>query len=254
MSLHLARRIRAFRTYSLFCRSLWDSVKYDFLKHTDISVEVKIRIKQLGGKVVVCRSRSTDHLVVRDTFLRQFHLPHIELPERPVILDLGSNIGLTVAHYACLYPGARIYGCEMDLENYNLALKNTSSWKEQITLVNAAVWTKKGIVNYGGKDQQSYRIVEEETSQKQAMAVSIESIMSENRINKIDFVKMDIEGAEQHVLRSSLCWAMRVNSMKVEVHNKSCLDEEIALLEEAGFKCWEDHRHWSTILAVREMI
>lgn len=57
-------------------------------------------------------------------FHDQYHLAPGRLPDRPVILDLGSNIGCTIVHYKYLYGGSRIIGVEMDEGNYELAKRN----------------------------------------------------------------------------------------------------------------------------------
>jgi FkbM family methyltransferase len=36
--------------------------------------------------------------------------------------------------------------------------------------------------------------------------------------DRVDFVKMDIEGAEREVLRRNTRWTLRVHSIKVEAH------------------------------------
>lgn len=87
--------------------------------------EVALYIKTAGREPIFCRNNNDDYDVLHATFFEQYHFPPINLPKHAVILDLGSNIGLTVRHLKCHYPGAIIIGVELDHENFLLAQKNT---------------------------------------------------------------------------------------------------------------------------------
>jgi tRNA1(Val) A37 N6-methylase TrmN6 len=50
-----------------------------------------------------------------------------KISTNPVFLDLGSNIGLTIAHMKQIYPTSKIVGYEMNKENYILAKENTNA-------------------------------------------------------------------------------------------------------------------------------
>src|SRR6187549_3889801 len=89
------------------------------------------------------RSRTQDINVYEDTFIKMYHVPpHIIEPQN--ILDLGSNIGMTVAHYEMLWPKAEIFGLEMDRENVALSYKNTL----HSVIGHGAVSTKTGYRYY----------------------------------------------------------------------------------------------------------
>ena len=83
-----------------------------------------IRVRELNNHPVYCRPNTTDVNVFDDTFFGRYHLPPRELGPIRTILDLGSNIGLTVMHYAVLFPEARILGIEMDHDNYEICQRN----------------------------------------------------------------------------------------------------------------------------------
>jgi len=94
---------------------------------------VRVHPRVLGHPVWV-RIGTTDYQTLRNTVVSQYHLPlqplavdSLQLGAKPVILDLGANAGYTVAHFAAVYPTARIVGVEMDAENVRLAQRNTAS-------------------------------------------------------------------------------------------------------------------------------
>src|SRR5437868_5198647 len=65
---------------------------------------VSINIKTAGKTPVFCRNNNSDHFVVHCTFFELYHLPPKKLKPNAIILDLGTNIGLTIRHLKYLYP------------------------------------------------------------------------------------------------------------------------------------------------------
>src|SRR3954452_929666 len=111
---------------------------------------VALRVRPLGGETVWIRPGTSDASVLRDTFFDRYHVPPGGL--RPVrsILDLGSNIGLTVADLAVRFPDARVLGVELDRSNAALAARNIAPWRDRAEVLHAAVWTSSGEVAYAG--------------------------------------------------------------------------------------------------------
>ena len=152
------------------------------------------------------------------------------------IFDLGANVGYTAAHFASLYPSARVIAVEMDAQNADLAARNTSAWADRVSVLHAAVWSGDGYATYGGDIEDGYAV----------------SIMDEFGADRVDYLKMDIEGAESEVLlATSPDWLRRVDSIKIEIHNGDDMAKYISAMESAGFQCWKDDRHWSCIAAAR---
>ena len=220
---------------------------------------VPIRLRPLEGARVLLRPGTSDAAVVRNAFASGYHLPPdgARLSADPRILDLGSNVGLTVAHFAVLYPTARILGVEMDADNAELAQANTERWRDRCQILNAAAWHSDGEVQYQrtAGEEQGCQIVDDGHSgtARAIRAISMDSLVAEHAGDAvIDYVKMDIEGAEQRVLRINTSWAERVRSIKVELHDRAysfdpCRDD----LEALGFRTRADDRHWATVIAVR---
>ena len=111
-----------------------------------------LRIKGIKYKVFIRRNSNTDKIVLKYVFHKkygQFHLPPstLKLPEDCTIVDLGSNIGLTVAHYKNKFPSSKVIGYEMDKDNFNLAKINCKNYKN-VFLNNEAVWIHAGTITY----------------------------------------------------------------------------------------------------------
>ncbi len=215
------------------------------------SAPVRVNIRQLNNAEVKLRPATTDARTTFATFWHQFHLPPRELtmPKRPIILDLGANNGLTVAHFASLYPTAHIVGVELDKRNVSIARSNVAMWSDRCKIIHAGVWCEDGEVAYiyseGSED--GLAISEghlQEGHMETVRACSMATILKEmSDPDIIDYVKMDIEGAEREVLSKDASWLSRVRCIKVELHGGYMIDQCIADLSEYGITARRDVKH-----------
>lgn len=217
--------------------------------------------RALLGKTVYCRPGTTDWATFRSTFDDQYHLPPDQGIQLSSIVDLGANVGYTAAHFACIYPDAKIFAVEMDFSNYELAKENTQHWQDRITLLHAAIWSSNGEVTYDcNSPQDAYKIQENMSPNsvsvdnhfKVVSAVSMDKLIEQNSIKQIDYLKVDIEGAENELFLSSpLKWLRLVTTLKVEIHRPQDLDKYLYVLTAEGFITYKDKHHWSTVIASR---
>lgn len=213
---------------------------------------VRIHCKALGDSPIYLRPGTTDARVFDDTFVGLYHLPEIRLPERPVILDLGANIGLTALHYAALFPNCHIICVEMDAGNVEALRLNTAPIASQVTVIHAAVWHEDGFVNYNSSQEEWAFAVSSSTPEGQATrvrAMTINSILRESGFDHADFTKIDIEGAEFNILQPRADWFTRAGHLKIEIHPPASIQAAANALELAGLITWKDTRHWSCLNA-----
>jgi FkbM family methyltransferase len=220
------------------------------------SAATPIRIRTLKNNQVWCRPASSDPWVLWDVFFDRYQTLPLEIENPKSIVDLGANVGYTTIYYGILYPKARILAVEMDGANYRLACRNVTPIGSRCSLVHAAVWSRDGQIEYCGEEEQGYRVTNLECndSRKNVQSVAsrgVLSILDEYGFNDVDFVKMDIEGAESEVFRGPLDWLTRVNALKIELHPPMTLDECAAILGREGFVCRKDDRHDKCLIAIR---
>jgi hypothetical protein len=74
------------------------------------------------------------------------------------------------------------------------------------------------------------------------LAITVKEILDRFNLEKVDFLKMDIEGAEYAIFRDSQEWLKRVDNFAMEVHYRLGDPGEIVHhLENAGFRvAWTD--------------
>ena len=208
-----------------------------------------IRVRDLNDSEIFCRYGTTDVNVFDDTFFGRYHLPPEDLTPISTIVDLGSNIGLTIAHYSVLYPHARIVGVEMDLENWKVCQKNVAPFVANCKVLNAAVWTRPGKIRYGGSMESAFCVDEELTVGEEVECLTISQLIEEFGSTVIDFMKMDVEGAEEALLKDSGEWLHRVRCLKVEIHEPYTVARCSELLKSYGFECTQDTSHWACVVA-----
>lgn len=248
---------RAARYTTLFQTPI-DAIRYAGLRRQRQSGDgggapVALRMRALGGHAVLCRP-GQDVWTLRHTFIEGFHRAPVALPADATILDLGSNVGYTVADLAHRHPAARIIGVEMDAENHRLAVANTAAFGPRVTMVHAAAWVHDGEIAYEGDEPDAFRVstgVPTGRSATRAPARRIGTLLSEHGVDRVHYLKMDVEGAEADLLAGQLDWADRVDSIKVEIHPPASASVIADTLRAHGFDCSDDELHWNTVIGVR---
>lgn len=219
-----------------------------------------IGIRQLGHRLIEIRTGTTDANVVFSAFCHRFHLPppDFRMPPAPVIWDLGANIGVTMAHFASRYPRARVVGVELDHANAVLCKRNVAPWSDRCTVVEGAIWYADGEISYaanGNQDAYSVTLTGNTPAERcvaKAPAIALDTLLALTGDPPcVDFVKLDIEGAEKFVLRENTAWASRVRCIKAELHYGYSKAACIADLERLGFRAREDLNHNLCVVGVR---
>jgi FkbM family methyltransferase len=240
----------------------WEKYQ-QLLKGPAPGLPVALALRELRGRSIFCRPDKDDVKAVFNVFYGRFHLP----PEPPrtdgVILDLGANLGYTAAHFVSKYPRCKILSVEMDPDHCQAARRNVGDGAN-CTVINAAVWIEDGTITYDGVDHEGLSIdqvrsargesAETAVLQRSAPAKTVETILRENGLSgaTIDYVKMDIEGAEYRVLNEKNDWLDQVRTMKVEYHPPATDQTVIDLLKSKGFNAWRDACHWASVTAIRD--
>ena len=253
----MLQRLLNMISYVKVFSSFNDIARFRRVAYKNASDPVDLAVRAVGSNPMHVRPKTSDAAVLWDTFHEKFHLPDGDLPRDATIFDLGANVGFTAAHFAALYPMANIIAVELDKANCEAARANLKGFGN-CTLVNAAVWSNDGEVSYDPNEEEWGFHVDNALSAKGSLVVdakTMDTLMAEHDVKTIDYVKMDIEGAEWPVLSTGATWLDSVKMMKVELHPKfnqdATYDNCARILSARGFKCSRDKRHWNTLVATR---
>ena len=156
----------------------------------------------------------------------------------PIIIDCGSNYGTSILYFKKLYPNANIIGIEADPYIFKILEGNIlkSSYKD-IQLYNSAISNTDGFIDFYIEGADGGRTHNNSQSKK---TVKVKTVNLDNIINKeVDFLKMDIEGAETDVL-CELKNLKKVKQLFIEYHSfsdsKQVLGHLLSTLTENGFR------------------
>lgn len=151
----------------------------------------------------------------------------INLPASPVIIDCGANIGLSVLYFKRNHPGAKIIAFEPDTDNYTLIKNNIETYKlDNVDLRKEAVWIDEVTLNFQSMNSLGSMITDEKGNDTyEVKGIRLKNLLGE----KVDLLKMDIEGAEYQVLLDIQDKLANVNNMFIEYHGT--YDDEHKLLE-----------------------
>jgi FkbM family methyltransferase len=163
--------------------------------------------------------------------------------ERPYIIDCGSNIGLSIIYFKTLYPGAKIVGFEADSKIYDVLVHNIEAFKlENVELFNNAVWREETVLQFFSEGADGGRIGDGygPARTNRVQAIRLVRFMNE----PVDFLKMDIEGAEYEVLNDCKDLLKNVRNIFVEYHSlikeEQRLQKILDILAQAGFRYYLD--------------
>lgn len=246
----LARYVRVLQTPLDLWRYL--QLRSNVRRHAPAADARPLRVRTLGGAAMLCRP-TQDVWTFKHTFLEGFHMPPRALPAGATIVDLGSNVGYTVADLAYRHPSARVIGLEMDAQNVELARRNTAWLGDRVEIIHAAAWTSDGEIRYAGEADDAFAVTEESAAGglRRAPAKSINTLFAERGLDSVDYLKMDVEGAEGPLLAGPIDWLGRVQSIKIEIHPPVEADWCRRVLETSGFDCWVDDQHWNCLCGIR---
>jgi FkbM family methyltransferase len=190
---------------------------------------------------VTLRPRDGDLAVLYEVFAQEAYAISDELLPRSgvmSILDAGANIGLSALYMAARYPKARIFSIEPNPDNFALLKANTAS-EPRITPIRACVTATAGQKVYIPTSGRSSHLQMNRDGKGIAVdGISIDQLCSEHKLDRIDLLKMDVEGAEQEIFAAPT-FLPKVRVIVAELHGHYTLDRFNEALAGSGFKAWD---------------
>jgi len=182
-----------------------------------------MKIVKSGYKFPIYVRNGTTDVLVYKSIVEDAEYDFMVEKEPKIIIDAGANIGLASVFFANKYPNAKIIAIEPEESNFGILEKNTAPYSN-IYAIKAALWNSICELDlFGGYDDWGFRLgmdIKESKMRKRHLTktVTIEKIIEDFDIDKIDILKIDIEGSEKEVFNSSSAWIDKVNSIIVELH------------------------------------
>jgi FkbM family methyltransferase len=163
--------------------------------------------------------------------------------DAPVIIDCGSNFGLSLFYYKKIYPNSKIISFEPLSSMRSILQENIeiNKWSDVI-LEPYALWNENTEMTFQvpSDDSMAGSLTDRRKSTEGTMKEEKVTCarLSTYLVNKVDFLKLDIEGAELEVLEESKHLLGNVEYIFCEYHHSiddPRLGRIITILEDAGF-------------------
>jgi FkbM family methyltransferase len=152
------------------------------------------------------------------------------LQKGDVVVDVGGNIGV-FARRAWERGASKIVSFEPQRKTFVCFLKNS---KPEMEAYNLAISDKIGICEItsggsrftGGGSIVDYGIKEQEFFSERAITMSLDSLFENGILTKVDFLKIDVEGAEGLVLKGiSDTNLKKFRCVSMEIH-RNIIDDD----------------------------
>lgn len=168
----------------------------------------------------------------------------------PIIIDAGANIGLSVIYFKNIYPKARIIAYEPDPFIFELLERNIARLAlPQIDLRNAAAWVEETRLNFFSEGSLAGSTELDFLARGKSSEVPAERLKDVLCKDRVDFLKIDIEGGESRVLFDIEDALENVDHLFFEYHSQPSIEQTLGpllnLVQRAGFRYMLNGSHCS---------
>ncbi len=192
-----------------------------------INKENNIRFGDVNLKLIDLESSETLHHLEREICGNdEYKLKDIELNDGDVIVDIGANVGIVSIYLAKRFPNVKILSYEAHPHTYSNFLKNIEANNvKNIIPHNLAVYSKDNetlditldVINTGSSS--CFKNDEGQITET-IPTISLDTIITNNNISSIRYLKIDCEGAEFDILEGSkLIHEIEVQDIGIEIHS-----------------------------------
>lgn len=178
-----------------------------------------------------------------------FLIPKFSGKDVNLVIDLGANEGYYILKLKQNNSKCRVMAVEPNPLAFEILKKNIKSNKlNNIILVNKAVDSKSGKITLeiveqfsaiGGKDlgiMERPWLKKEMIKKVEVDCLTLNKLCKDYKINRIDILKLDVEGMEMEILKNSKSLLNKIHKIVVEWHSKKLKDELKKFLENNGFE------------------
>jgi len=169
------------------------------------------------------RARKEDWIAIREVLVEDEYLcveRLIPKNSEPRVLDLGANIGSFALRVFLLCPNAQVASVEAAEDTFqilkdNRLLNSRSNWR----VLNYGVWRDDGPLTLMRRGISVGHRVIEGTGDDVIQGISIPTLLKKLGWDRVDLIKMDIEGGEEVVIPAALGVLQKTRLLIVEIHS-----------------------------------
>lgn len=215
-------------------------IKYIFLEMLLGKNQKKIKI---FGLEINCSDLNTVVRLYEEIFIHNIYYFKTK-NKTPFIIDCGGHIGMSVIYFKIIYPKAKIIVFEPEKLTFQILQKNVRHNKfKDITLINKALYSRESPITLYFKNGDPVSGTGGILPRKNYIPEKIPAVVLSKYVKgKVDFAKIDIEGAETDVFEE-LSKTKKLNfvqKLSLEYHHHLNPEEDrlsklLSILEKNNF-------------------
>jgi len=207
----------------------------------------EVTYKLRNGLKLVCRAGVFDKDAINEICVSHLYEDTTLEPlykENSTVLDVGAHIGVFSVLYASKVKNCKIFALEPDDDNFVLLCRNVAinNCEGRITTINASIggYTGDGVLHKvsgystlsSTLDIRAINSYGYSISRQNTKVFTLENILLKYDIDRVDFLKMDCEGAEYEALYSASELLDKVKKIAMEYHVERSGDVKAKQLKE----------------------
>lgn len=210
----------------------------------------KINIGLKNGLQFIVRAKTMDKSILKEVWITKIYDKYgIRVEKGDTVIDIGAQIGFFSIYAAELSQTGNVYAFEPFIENFQMLENHKKiNKKDNLFVYNVGVSDKEGAQtlylspdnNTGGH---SLYLKKNDSNKKiEIQTIRLNDFCEKEQLLKIDFLKLDCEGAEFDILKSNEAILAKVDKIIMECHpyDDNTVDDMVKLLERNGFSILSD--------------
>lgn len=192
---------------------------FDTMFHRTRVVDTNIR-----GTHIKLRTNTPDFVLAVGSIVSDEYGP-IQIKSPQFIVDGGANIGTSTLAFVKKFPDAKVFAIEIESENLQMLDANVGHL-ENVVIVRAglAARNEKRAIHDRATGPWGYTIADTHNTISDTGQVvnclTIDTLMREYDLPRIDLLKLDIEGAEKELFDAGGKWLAKTNVIVAELHDR----------------------------------
>jgi FkbM family methyltransferase len=212
----------------------------------------------LRGEVAL-REKGSDVLTFTEVIQQEVYRDVVTaVRDCRTVIDLGANIGLASRYFADQFPNCKILAVEPNPSTFAVLELNVERLVAdgRGRTLRAAVWSGEKTLTGGAVDApdhfSAFTVQEnvEASGEGSIAGWPMSKIIAHSGFERVDLLKVDIEGAEVELFKGNVDWLQQVRTIAIEFHDNSREESGFDdLMKKYNFRVVDSGSH--TVLALK---
>jgi len=219
--------------------STWQTLNKLQSQNSEPASPVSVGLRKLKYPIQL-RPNTADAGTVINNVIREEYGKFSPAKAPEWLIDAGGYIGDTASYFLSRFPTLKAIVLEPNPPSFEMALHNLEPYGTRATLLNKALWTSDGTLQFGGSSTGA----SVQDKGIEVDGISIPTLLDKFSISRLDILKMDIEGAEKLIFEKPDEWLHRVDLIIIEIHGSETLSFISHILQEHQFSMKQYRSVW----------